>query len=150
MKTIIKNTQKGFTLVELMVVIAIIAILAAVAIPMYSNYVNKARISTALGNIGTLKVNIAEQNTNSNPTEGGILTGVLAVDNPAVTDNGATYTTTVKVGTGDIKMAFTAPVTGDITMVPTITGSGSIIKWTCTAANFPSDGVLPSSCPLSI
>ncbi|QUE31760.1 prepilin-type N-terminal cleavage/methylation domain-containing protein [Francisella philomiragia] len=45
------NIKKGFSLVELMVVIAIIAILAAVAIPAYSNYVTRAKLTEALANL---------------------------------------------------------------------------------------------------
>lgn len=50
-----KNTQKGFTLIELMIVVAIIAILAAIAIPQYQNYVAKSQISRAIGEAASLK-----------------------------------------------------------------------------------------------
>lgn len=50
----LRNSQKGFTLMELMVVIVIVAILAAVAVPLYINYVNDARDTEAKGAIGAI------------------------------------------------------------------------------------------------
>ena len=49
------NTQKGFTLIELMIVVAIIGILAAIAIPQYQNYVTKSQTTRAMGELGGLK-----------------------------------------------------------------------------------------------
>src|SRR5687768_9860356 len=56
----IKN-QKGFTLIELMIVVAIIAILAAIAIPQYNDYTARAQLSEAVELTGGLKTPIAEQ-----------------------------------------------------------------------------------------
>lgn len=50
-----KKTQQGFTLIELMIVVAIIAILAAIAIPQYQNYVARSAITRAVGETGSLK-----------------------------------------------------------------------------------------------
>jgi type IV pilus assembly protein PilA len=52
------NNQKGFTLIELMIVVAIIGILAAIAIPQYQNYIAKSQVSRVMGEVSSLKTTI--------------------------------------------------------------------------------------------
>ena len=54
------KNQKGFTLIELMIVVAIIAILAAIALPQYRNYTAKAKISQAVASVAGEKIKVAE------------------------------------------------------------------------------------------
>ncbi|MDR9753118.1 pilin [Pseudomonas sp. SZMC_28357] len=82
------NSQKGFTLIELLIVVAIIGILATFAIPAYSKYQARAKVTAGLAEISALKVNYEDQ-VNSG-------TGSPTVDK--ITSNATTTHCTITVG----------------------------------------------------
>ena len=135
------RNRKGFTLIELMVVVAIIGILAAIAIPMYRTQQTKARISEVVRACNTIASALGDyHNEEDNWTFGADLgaTGIYNTLGVAVIrneDDADAYCDDIAVATGTGNITATLINCGDSTdgetirLAPTVTGSGAIY-WT--------------------
>ncbi|MCO6435090.1 pilin [Nitrosomonas nitrosa] len=125
-----QQMQKGFTLIELMIVVAIIGILAAVAIPAYQDYTVKSKISAALAAVGSAKTAVAvcaQEN-------GGVLTPCDAGSNgiPTITATKEIASGTITDGVITITLATGIGTNVDgqtITFTPTVAAGGSAMTW---------------------
>ncbi|WP_090267732.1 pilin [Pseudomonas panipatensis] len=125
------NAQKGFTLIELMIVVAIIGILAAIALPAYQDYTVRSRVSELAVMASGMKATVGENIANLGSIKAGSCSGVSTVT--VATTNTASSTCTDATGV-IIVTGSTAAKGVVLTYTPTLTTDG-VISWQCTAAS---------------
>ncbi|MCB1917759.1 MAG: pilin [Rhodocyclaceae bacterium] len=143
-----KRVQQGFTLIELMIVVAIIGILAAVALPAYQDYTIRSKVSEGLTLAAAAKAAVTETNAS---------TGALPATNaaaglPAAADISGNSVTSVGVGAnGVITITYNATLGGSpsfnnstIALTPTVT-NGSV-TWACAVDDATKNKYVPANC----
>jgi type IV pilus assembly protein PilA len=143
--------QQGFTLIELMIVVAIIGILAAIAIPAYKDYTIRAQVSEGLSLASGAKAAVSEFYMDS---------GVFPIDNgeagiSAAAEIVGRYATDVTVGAAGIitvtynqanTHADLAADTGVLVLTPAATATQASVTWDCDSASTLPDKWLPAAC----
>jgi type IV pilus assembly protein PilA len=140
------SPSRGFTLIELMIVVAIVAILAAIAIPAYQNYLIRAQVSEGMVLADGAKAAVWAYAAD----QGKLPTNNASAGLPSALSISGNYVSSVKVTDGVIKVLYNGPRASPhirnpdqyLSLSP-ISGEGSI-AWTCTGTL--DKNYLPSSC----
>lgn len=136
------NTDKGFTLIELMIVIAILGILIAIALPAYQDYSIRTKNAECLMVAAGAKAAVSE--THHSAT---ILANIDSNTDAGYSFTSSDYCASINISNGDITAITTSATGGPIvTFVLDSTEAPGIVEWTCTATGQASGAQIPKEC----
>ena len=136
-----KKVQQGFTLIELMIVVAIIGILAAVALPAYQDYTVRSRVAEPITLMSAMKATVTENIANTNGISANNCLGVT----PISTATKNTTSLTCADATGVITVVSTAAA-GGVTITNTPAFTAGSINWTCAVDSAANNKYVPAEC----
>jgi type IV pilus assembly protein PilA len=142
-----KSFQKGFTLIELMIVIAIIGILAAIAIPAYQNYTIRAQVTEGLSLADSFKTAVAEYFQSNGTWPTGAAPVPTALQIPMQGAATGKYVSGITVANGNVTIAYNqantnAKIKADVLVINAATDANGDVVWICGTAATPV-GVTP-------
>ena len=154
-RSIARSVQKGFTLIELMIVVAIIGILAAVALPAYQDYTTRAKISEVMLALGNCKTSVAEAYT-ANGAMPADLAGAGCSSNATKYVNKIEVTATTGAIVATVQGTTSDADTTTITLQPTTDATRKtafaanpttpILGWSCGGSDSKAYKFLPANC----